>query len=123
MTASISSMVDEKGITMDFSLSRLKYPALIAGIGLVLGLITDLLIYDQPLGISVPIVFALLVITMLALILNEDRSLSLVNVWLIVPLLFLALMFAVRAAPLLRALNFIGALILLLLLSNRLLNP
>lgn len=107
---------------MDFTLTRLKYPTLIAATGLVMGLITDLLIYEQPLGISVPIVFALLIVAMLALALGEGQSISLANVWLIIPLLFLAIMYAVRAAPLLRALNFIGALLLLLLLSNRLLN-
>lgn len=101
-------------------LSRLKYPLLVAGTGLLVGLLIDLMTYDQPLGISVPIGFALLVIAMLALAIREDVPIRVANLWLIVPLLFLAIMMAVRAEPLLRFLNFMGAFALLLLLANRL---
>jgi hypothetical protein len=102
--------------------SRLKLPLVVAGVGLLLGGFGDLLLYDQPPGISVPILAAALLIGMIALAMTQDTAITTANLWLIAPLLFLAIMTAVRAAPLLMFLNIAGMLGLLLLLANRLLD-
>ena len=102
------------------SLARLKYPVAVAGAALLLGLMTDLLLNGQPLGISVPIIFTAVVLVMLGLTLIEDRPITLTNTWIIAPMLFAALMSAVRAAPMLRFLNITGAFLILLVLANRL---
>jgi hypothetical protein len=100
--------------------SRLKSPLAVLGIGLLLGLIADLMLYGQPPGISVPIIAALSVAALVALAKAEAAPVVKANLWLIAPVLFLAAMSAVRAAPLLRFLNLSGAILLTLLLANRL---
>ncbi len=106
---------------MDFAkIEHLKFPTLVALASLLLGLVGDLLLYGKPMGISFPILMLALLIGLLALILVEGATLTWANLWLIIPLLFLAVMSAVRAAPSLRFLNVSGALLLLLLLANRL---
>ncbi|MBN1311221.1 MAG: DUF4173 domain-containing protein, partial [Anaerolineae bacterium] len=102
------------------NVSQIKFPVAVALTGLGLGLIGDLMFYTQPLGISVPILALLVVAALLALATAEKTSVVWANMWLIVPLLFLAAMSAVRAEPLLRFMNVVGALALMLLLANRL---
>ncbi len=101
-------------------LSRMKYPLVVVAAGFGLGLASDLLFYDQPLGVSLPIVILLAVLVIIALSLAEGSRITTANVWLVIPLLFFAAMSAVRAAPLPRFLNISGTLLLFLLLINRL---
>ncbi len=98
--------------------SRLRFPLIIGLTGLLLGLVSDLLLYGQPLGISVPIVLTLVVASLLILSAVEGVKLVWANLWLVLPLLFMAAMSAVRAAPTLRFLNINGALLLLGLLAS-----
>jgi len=102
------------------NVSQIKFPLAVALTGLALGLIGDLMFYAQPLGISVPILALVTVAALLALALVEKTSIVWANMWLIVPLLFFSAMSAVRAEPLLRFMNVVGALALMLLLANRL---
>ncbi|MEA3310340.1 MAG: DUF4173 domain-containing protein [Chloroflexota bacterium] len=95
------------------NVSKIKYPVLIAASGLLLGLLGDWLFYAQPWGISVPIFSLLLLIALFGLALAERAQLVKANFWLSGALLFLTVMSALRAAPLLRALNICGALLLL----------
>ncbi len=106
---------------MDYT--SLKNPLLIALIGLLLGLAADLMTYNQPLGISVPIIATLVLIGLIGLALVEKSPLTVANLWLVLPLLTLTVFSAVRAAPLLRFLNVSGAVLLLALLANRLTSP
>lgn len=105
------------------NISRLKFPLLIAGVGLLLGLIGDLLLYDEPIGISVPILITATIIALIVLARLEGARLTFANLWLILPLLLLAVFSAIRAQPLVRTLDIVGALALLLLLANRLAAP
>jgi hypothetical protein len=98
--------------------SRLKFPVVVLAIGVGLGLISDLLLYNRPPGISVPIIFALIVLALLVLAIVEGVQVVWGNLWLILPLLFGAIMSMVRAEPTLRFLNISGALVLLVLLAN-----
>lgn len=101
------------------NVQRLKYPALIVATGLVIGLFSDLLVYDRPVGISYPIIMAVVVAGLLVLSLVEKTDIGWANLWLVVPLLYLAVMSAVRAVPVLRFMNIVGALLLLALLADR----
>ena len=101
-------------------LSQMKSPLVVLVAGFGLGLAGDLLFYDQPLGISLPILMLLAILVVLALALVEENRITVANVWLVIPLLFFAAMSAVRAAPLLRFLNISGTVLLFLLLLNRL---
>lgn len=102
------------------NISRIKFPLAIVLIGLMVGLIGDLMFYAQPLGISVPILTLVLVIGLLALARVEGISMVWANLWLIVPLLFFSAMSAVRAEPMLRFANVVATMALALLLANRL---
>lgn len=104
-------------------LARLKFPLLVTGIGLLLGFIADLLTYSQPLGMSVPIIAALVLNALIGLAVLQRTGIRTANLWLIVPLLLLAAFSAIRAEPLLRLLNVLGTLLLLILLANRLSAP
>jgi len=99
-------------------ISRLKFPVIVLVAGLGLGFVSDLLLYNRPIGISAPIIFMLVVATLLILARVEKLSVVWANLWLILPMLFFAAMSAVRAAPLLRFLNISGAVLLLVLLAN-----
>ncbi|MBN1122097.1 MAG: DUF4173 domain-containing protein [Anaerolineae bacterium] len=101
-------------------ISKLKFPLVIIAVGFVIGLLSDLLLYGNPLGISVPIIIVLILIGLFVLAAVEGTKVLLGNLWLILPLLFMAAMSAVRAAPLLRFLNISGSLLLMLLLANSL---
>jgi Domain of unknown function (DUF4153) len=102
------------------NLSHLKFPAYVVAVGLVIGFFGDLMLYNQPLGISVPILALLLVIGLLGLAVVEGSAIVWANLWLIVPTLALAAFAAVRAEPTLRFMNTVGAMMLGLLLANRL---
>jgi hypothetical protein len=102
------------------NVSRLKFPLAVVLIGLMLGLIGDLMFYAQPLGISVPILTMVVLGALLALALAEKITIVRANLWLILPLLFFSAMSAVRAEPQLRFMNVVGTMGLLLLLANRL---
>ncbi|MBN1427595.1 MAG: DUF4173 domain-containing protein [Anaerolineae bacterium] len=102
------------------NVSQIKFPAAVAVIGLAIGLMGDLMFYSQPLGISVPILVLVTAAALVGLALAEETPIVWANLWLILPLLFLAAMSAVRAEPTLRFLNIAGTLGLMLLLSNRL---
>jgi hypothetical protein len=99
-------------------ISKLKFPLAVIAAGFVIGLLSDLLLYGNPLGISVPIIVVLVLVGLFVLAAVEGIKIVLSNLWLILPLLFLAAMSAVRAAPLLRFLNISGSLLLMLLLAN-----
>ncbi|MCC6905355.1 MAG: DUF4173 domain-containing protein [Anaerolineae bacterium] len=99
-----------------FDVSRIRLPLMLLLAGLLLGLAGDQLFYGRPVGISFAIFITLLVVTLLVLALREEAGVTVANLWLIVPLLFLAAMTTVRAAPLLVLLNTSGTLILLALL-------
>lgn len=104
------------------NLSRLKYPALVVGVGLICGLIGDLLTYNQPPGISIPILTLALLIGLLALAAVEKTEITFTNLWLVIPLMTTAAFSAIRAEPLLRFMNIAGTVGLALLLANRLAN-
>lgn len=103
-----------------FDLSRLKSPLAVFLVGLLLGLVGDLLLYGMPAGISFPILVTLIVAALLGLAFYEDMPVTAGNLWLVAPLFFLAVMSVVRAAPFPRFLNFSGSILLMLLLVNRL---
>lgn len=103
-------------------LSRLKFPAYVVVAGLVIGLIGDVLLNSQPLGISIPILALLLVIGLGGLAVVEDVAVVRANLWLILPTLALAAFSAIRAEPMLRFMNIVGALLLGMLLANRMAN-
>ena len=102
------------------NVSRLKFPSLIVAVGLLLGLIADLLLYDNPLGISVPLIAFALLAALLTMTLVEKRDVVWPNLALAVPLLFFAAMSAIRAEQLLRFLNISSALLLIILLAGNL---
>lgn len=98
--------------------SRLKFPLVVLATGLAIGLIGDLMLYQQPPGISVMIIFVLVVAALLALAAVESIDIVWGNLWTILPLLFFAGMSVVRAAPLLRFINISGALLLTALFAS-----
>ena len=102
------------------ALERIKMPLLIILFGLGLGVIGDLLFYEKPLGISAPIFTAAILVALLVLVVAERTAVTWENSWLAAPILFFAVMYAVRASPTVRFWNFAAALALLALLSNRL---
>jgi hypothetical protein len=65
----------------------------------------------------VPLIAVVVIGALLALAIYEGIGVIWSNIWLVAPLLFFALMSAVRAAPQLRFLNVTGALFLLILLA------
>jgi hypothetical protein len=101
------------------NVSHLKFPAYVIVVGLIIGFVGDLMLYNQPLGISIPILALLLVIGLLGLAVVEGTALVWANLWLIAPTLALAGFSAVRAEPMLRFMNIAGALMLGLFLANR----
>lgn len=102
------------------NLDRLKFPLTILLVGLVVGFLADLMLYKQPVGISIPIIVILLAAALLGLALMEGAEIVKHNLWLILPMLVLAAFSAIRAEPLLRFMNIGGSIMLGLLLANRL---
>src|SRR5262245_46633996 len=104
------------------NLSQLKNVPMILAAGIGLGIIGDLLLYEQNLGVNVLLIASALVVAMIGLVTVDRSKMTAANLWLIVPLLFLAVFSVVRASTLLRLLNIAESVVLLLLLANRLLN-
>lgn len=101
--------------------SELESPTLVAGAGLLVGLIGDLLFYENPIGISFLILMAMALVALVTTSLVQRQAITWANMWLALPLLYFAIMSAVRAEPFLRFMNISGALLLMALLTNRLL--
>lgn len=96
-------------------ISRLRFPLRVVAIGLLLGLVGDLLFYSNSLGISAPIFTVGLLVALVGMAVVEETSIVWGNLWIAAPMVFLAAMSAVRAEPLLRFLNLSGVLLLLAL--------
>lgn len=94
-------------------IDRIKKPKTILWLALAGGLIADILLYKQPLGLSYPVFLTLLTVALLFTATNEGERLTPGNALLIIPLLFFGIMLAIRASGLLSALNFFSTLILL----------
>lgn len=84
-------------------------------IGLGLGLAFEVLVYRHPLGISFPIWVGLSVTGLVAAAVVESFPVSVRNVWLAAPILFMASMTALRLEPLTTLLNVVMTLALLAL--------
>ncbi len=93
-------------------------PARILLAALVLGLCADLLFHGHALGISLPLFVLLLLVALFWLGRREGVRPVWRNLWLLVPLIFLAAMVAVRANPFLTFLNVTATLALLALVAH-----
>lgn len=97
-------------------MNRRGYALVSVALGIGLGITGDLLFYRKPLGISVPLfVAALLAALFLFARIAQSRT-RIRNSWVVVPLIFFAVMIAVRADPRLTLLNLLAALWMLALL-------
>lgn len=103
--------------------TKVRFPLYVVLAGLLLGLAGDQLFFGNPPGISVPIFALLLLITLLVLVFVEEREPTLANTWLLIPIIYFAVMSAVRAAPFLVFLNLVWTVLLTLLLAHVLLKP
>ncbi len=92
---------------------RVQNPALVTAVALLLGWAVDWLFYDKPLGISLLFFVVLLVAGLFGLGILENKMPAPPNLWLLLPLLFFALMAAVRANPFVTVLNVLAVLALL----------
>lgn len=96
-------------------MDRRVYALVSVALGIGLGVTGDLLFYRKPLGISVPL-FAAALVAALFVFAGMARSRTRIrNSWVVVPLIFFAVMVAVRADPLITLLN-IGAAVWMLAL-------
>jgi hypothetical protein len=86
-------------------MNRIKPASRILLVALTLGLSWDLLFYGKPLGISVPLFVLLLTAALFGVALGEEMKPAWRNLWLLMPLIFLATMVFVRANPFLTFLN------------------
>lgn len=80
--------------------------------GLGLGLIGNLFFYQKPIGLSFPLFIALSVGATLALTRPAQVAVNRRNLWIIVPMLLLALMIVVRADPAIRWLDIAAVFVL-----------
>jgi hypothetical protein len=78
----------------------------------IMGLIGGVLFYPDSLGLNVPIYMTLATIVILFMAWRVPDPINRRNLWVIVPMLFFALMVAVRAAPMMIALNLMATLTL-----------
>jgi hypothetical protein len=85
--------------------------------GAALGLLADLLFYGRPLGLSFPLFVAALVGALLLLARAQGVPARIGTLWLLGPLGFFAAMVALRANPVLTAINLVTSLVLLALLA------
>jgi hypothetical protein len=99
---------------------RLKFPLAILLTGLAIGFLGDLMLYKQPIGISIPIIVLLLTAALIGLAIMEGTQIVAQNLWIVLPMLTLAAFSAIRAEPMLRFMNIGGSLLLGFLLANRL---
>ena len=99
---------------------ELKFPKQLLWVSLALGWCVDWLFYGKQWGIGLPIFVLLIVIALIGLgklegVANTDNhAIVRRNVWIVVPLIFFATMFAIRDNPFL---TFFNALVCVLLLS------
>jgi hypothetical protein len=100
------------------ALSRVRPAARVLPVALVLGWGADRLFYDQWPGLAVPLYVALLLGALALLARLEGAPLARRNLWIVPPLLFFALMIAVRANEFLTALNFMAVVLLLALVAS-----
>lgn len=98
------------------SLIRDASAARVLGIALLLGIAVDLLFYGKVVGISFPLFVGLLLLALFGLGRIEAVGPARRNLWLVVPLAYLAAMVAVRANGWLMVLNIAFTLVLLGLL-------
>jgi hypothetical protein len=101
-------------------LDNIKFPLYVLLTGLALGVAADVLFYKHPPGLSMPIFFLLLIAALLSLAFVEKAKVVRSNLWLIAPIGILAVFTAILARNEIRFFNLALALILLVLLANRL---
>lgn len=87
-------------------------------VALALGYIWDLFFYNKALGISMPLFVLLLLVALFSLGWLKRTRPQWRNLWLLIPLIFFAVMVAVRANPLLTFLNVVASLLLLGLVTH-----
>lgn len=78
-------------------MERRNFAVIATVVGLVLGALGDILFYGKLIGVSFPIFVILSAIALLALTVPAQQHFRLRNLWPLIPLLFFALMVAVRA--------------------------
>ncbi len=100
------------------AMSRVRPAARVLPVALVLGWGADRLFYGQWPGLAVPLFVALLLGALALLARLEGAPLARRNLWIVPPLLFFALMIAVRANEFLTALNFMAVALLLALVAS-----
>jgi hypothetical protein len=93
----------------------LRFPPLLAGSALGLGIIADLLFYGRIPGISFPLFIACCLAALHGLAWFEQRPSIAINRWLSVAALFFAILAVIRVEPTILILNMVTALGLLLL--------
>lgn len=91
-------------------------PARVLAVGLALGIAVDLLFYGKGLGISVPLFVLLLMAALFALGGLEGAKPAWRNLWLLAPIIFFAVMVAVRANIFVTFLNISLSFVLLCML-------
>jgi hypothetical protein len=96
--------------------SKLASPLGVLLVGSGLGVVADRLFHRNPVGISFPLMVGLFLVALFALAARQRLRPTWVNLWLVVPIGFLAVMVAWRASYILTTLNVAGVLILLALL-------
>ena len=77
-------------------IERRTFAALTVGVGLLVGLLGNVLFYGKIIGLSFPLLSFILMIALLALSIPAHPSPRLRNLWLLLPLAFFAVMVAVR---------------------------
>ncbi len=80
----------------------------IVGLGLLIGLLGNLLFRNQIVGLSFPLFIGISIITVLALARPAKTRINWRNLWLLVPIMLFAGMVAVRADPSITAINVLG---------------
>lgn len=97
--------------------ARIKSPTRILAVSLALGCIADYFFYGKAIGIALPLFVMLTLGALFGLGKMEGVKTRQRNLWFAVPLLFFAAMTAVRADPLLTALNICATLALMVYLA------
>jgi hypothetical protein len=98
-------------------MNRLKSSTLILSVALALGIAWDVLFYSKPLGISLPLFVLLLLAALFGVARWAGTPPARRNLWLVIPLLFLAAMVFIHANPFLTFLNVAASLALLGLIA------
>ena len=81
-------------------------------IGLLVGLLGNIFFYDKSIGLSFPIFIAVVILVVLAFSRPAGRHLNRRNLWPVIPILFFALMIAIRADWMILLLNIAAVLTL-----------